>query len=367
MPFPIAAAIMAGAAVAGSAINAASQARQNKKNYKYNKALSEQAFEQNQQMWSMENQYNSPAAQLARYQAAGINPNVLYGQGSDVSSGNSDSTPELEYPAYQGKAPFFDIDNPIQALVTPYQISNIESQTAENYSNVDFLGAKTKRILTLLPHEQANLDAKTMQLKTDVTYMNVKIRGLNLDNDLKERTLDANVKCAELQLDLMGAQVDVLKSEKDLNRKKIDQVDKAMQESDARIRKLGEEAAKIFRERTSLYDSIENLNYSRAFETDANTQYISTRTDILQKELSHWDERFNAEVTQIAMDAGLKGAQISLYEKRVKSFVWTEIISPLVKTGIIAGAAVYTKGKASPKGPAPSPVGSGSPPPIPFN
>lgn len=367
MPFPIAAAIMAGAAVTGSAINAASQARQNKKNYKYNKALSEQAFRQNKQMWSMENQYNSPSAQMARYQAAGINPNVLYGQGSDVSSGNSQDAPALEYPAYQGKAPFFDIESPIQALVTPYQISNIESQTAENYSNVDFLGAKTKRILTLLPQEQANLDAKTMQLKTDIAFTNVKIRGLNLDNKLKERTLEVNAKCAELQYDFMSAQVEVLKVEKDLKRKQIDQVDKAMQESDARIRKLGEEADKIFRERTSLYDSIENLNYARAFEADANTQKLSTQNDILEKELAHWEERFHAEVAQMAMDAGLKGAQISLYEKRVKNFVWTEIISPLIKAGIIAGAAVAAKGKAGPKGPAPSPVGAGSPPPTPYN
>ena len=42
----------------------------------------EQAY--NLQLWDLTNQYNSPAAQMARYQDAGLNPNLIYGQ-SNVS------------------------------------------------------------------------------------------------------------------------------------------------------------------------------------------------------------------------------------------------------------------------------------------
>lgn len=45
----------------------------------------------NVDMWNMQNEYNSPAAQLERAKAAGINPNSLFGQSSVV--GNAMSTP----------------------------------------------------------------------------------------------------------------------------------------------------------------------------------------------------------------------------------------------------------------------------------
>lgn len=35
--------------------------------------------------WNMQNEYNSPAAQMARLRAAGLNPNLVYGNGAQVS------------------------------------------------------------------------------------------------------------------------------------------------------------------------------------------------------------------------------------------------------------------------------------------
>lgn len=35
----------------------------------------------NLEMWNLQNQYNSPAAQMQRYKDAGLNPNLIYGQG----------------------------------------------------------------------------------------------------------------------------------------------------------------------------------------------------------------------------------------------------------------------------------------------
>lgn len=51
--------------------------------------------------WERQNQYNTPQAQMERYKAAGLNPNLIYSQGS---SGNASSAPtsvgaDLEAPA----------------------------------------------------------------------------------------------------------------------------------------------------------------------------------------------------------------------------------------------------------------------------
>lgn len=37
----------------------------------------------NERMWNLNNEYNSPAAQMQRYSDAGLNPNLVYGQGSN--------------------------------------------------------------------------------------------------------------------------------------------------------------------------------------------------------------------------------------------------------------------------------------------
>ena len=50
----------------------------------YNKGQMELAKYQNEfnyKMWQQQNAYNSPAAQMARYQEAGLNPMLIYGQG----------------------------------------------------------------------------------------------------------------------------------------------------------------------------------------------------------------------------------------------------------------------------------------------
>jgi hypothetical protein len=48
----------------------------------------------NLEMWNRNNAYNTPEAQMARLKAAGLNPNMLYNNGS-ASTGNSSSPPEM--------------------------------------------------------------------------------------------------------------------------------------------------------------------------------------------------------------------------------------------------------------------------------
>lgn len=46
----------------------------------YNYLLKQQEQAYNLELWKLQNEYNSPAAQMARYQDAGLNPNLIYGQ-----------------------------------------------------------------------------------------------------------------------------------------------------------------------------------------------------------------------------------------------------------------------------------------------
>lgn len=57
--------------------------------------MSDYAFNQNLQMWNLNNAYNDPSAQMARLKAAGLNPNLVYG-GGNVTGNTSGGTPTYE-------------------------------------------------------------------------------------------------------------------------------------------------------------------------------------------------------------------------------------------------------------------------------
>lgn len=72
-----AAAIGAGATLLGTAGSAVSQGKLNRATRKWN-----------EKMWALQNKYNTPEAQMERFKQAGLNPNLIYGQGT---SGNADA------------------------------------------------------------------------------------------------------------------------------------------------------------------------------------------------------------------------------------------------------------------------------------
>lgn len=60
--------------------------------------LMEKQNQYNIDMWKLNNEYNSPQAQMQRLKDAGLNPNLIYGQGT---TGNSSSPPSQGVPSPQ--------------------------------------------------------------------------------------------------------------------------------------------------------------------------------------------------------------------------------------------------------------------------
>lgn len=83
--------------------------------YKYNKRLMARQNQYNIDMWKMQADYNSPQSQMQRFQEAGLNPNLIYGQGSNgnMSQAPVQGVPEAPNftPAMQKMAEAFNIEN----------------------------------------------------------------------------------------------------------------------------------------------------------------------------------------------------------------------------------------------------------------
>ncbi|AXH76446.1 MAG: DNA pilot protein [Microviridae sp.] len=128
---------------------------------KYATAMYNRTRKDNLEFWNMQNQYNSPAAQMQRFKDAGLNPNLIYGQGSN---GNSNSIPTPDVQSVNFREPRIEGGHPdvMSALLAQAdlriknaQVSNIEAQN-------DVI-----RNQAILQRQQLDTGAFDLQFKAD--------------------------------------------------------------------------------------------------------------------------------------------------------------------------------------------------------
>lgn len=134
MPFPVAAAVIGGAQLLGQGINAVSQGNTNKRTRRHQIYMYDRQRADSLADWNMMNEYNDPAAQMARLRNAGLNPNLVYGNGSvasDASMPRSSDTgswnpqaPEVDLGSVAGSAFQAHFD----AQIKEQQIDNLKAQ-----------------------------------------------------------------------------------------------------------------------------------------------------------------------------------------------------------------------------------------------
>lgn len=112
----------------GSALGFGSQAMTNAQSME----LAEYQFQKNLEMWHRNNAYNAPTAQMQRLKEAGLNPNLVYGQGA---VGNAASEPpKYQAPTIGAYTNFGDlgVGSGMDAyLRAQYQRAEIENKNAD--------------------------------------------------------------------------------------------------------------------------------------------------------------------------------------------------------------------------------------------
>lgn len=108
-----------------------------RKQLKANKELAQYQFDLNKQQWEAENEYNSPVAQMQRLKEAGLNPNLVYGNGS-VSGNTTTAGPRYEAPKAErnmermsGLLSFFSAYQDLRAKKA--QADNLEMAAREHH------------------------------------------------------------------------------------------------------------------------------------------------------------------------------------------------------------------------------------------
>jgi len=114
----------AGLSLLGAGGNAALQGSMNRKTRKWNENM--YAWQRRDALtdWNMQNEYNSPAAQMDRYKAAGLNPNLIYGQTNEAPSVRSTSMD-----SWKPDAPRVETGGITQSLMAIYDLVAKQAQT----------------------------------------------------------------------------------------------------------------------------------------------------------------------------------------------------------------------------------------------
>lgn len=122
--------IGAGANLVGGMLSGFGAARAAKIQNRGNMDLAKYGYEQDLAQWHRSNQYNSPAEQMKRLEAAGLNPNLVYGSGSVVGN-TSSGNPQFKSPSYQAVSPLEKI-GPALGMLSQFQDFQVKNAQINN-------------------------------------------------------------------------------------------------------------------------------------------------------------------------------------------------------------------------------------------
>lgn len=217
---------LVGTALSG-ALGFASQSKTNADQMK----LAEYQYSKNLEMWNRYNEYNTPSAQRERMEAAGFNPNLVYGHGSVVNT--SSSAPQYSAPTLQSYTQFGNLGESLldgilamRKNIADVRKTEAEAKRAETLARVDAVDADNAEEFGR-DSAKAELDDKifTAQLKqyksqlesARAFYADELAHSENLKNQVDVDLIIAKKNQVEKQIDNLDSLIELNKSSKDLN------------------------------------------------------------------------------------------------------------------------------------------------------
>ena len=195
MPGPLIGAAIQGATQSlGGVVNAIGTAGQNRKSRRWAELSYLQQKKDNLEFWNLQNEYNTPSAQMGRFRDAGLNPHLIYGQG-DNGNAQAINTPDVQRPQFETPR-FGDAISAAGTAFSDYydlrlraaQANNAEIQADILRKQGDLLDAQTYRTLVGGQDQEFDLGVKSDLRETSMDYQREKLRQLttNIDNSIQD-------------------------------------------------------------------------------------------------------------------------------------------------------------------------------------
>lgn len=190
--------IAGGASLLGNAINAGSQLGTNSSQLSYSKEMYDKQRADALSDWNMQNEYNSPSAQMARFKEAGLNPNLIYGQMSNSPVVRT-SSPQ----SYNPTAPQVDLGRTGGMALDAYFDTKLKSAQIDNLKEQNYV-LKQDQLIKMYEGISKNLQNQKSQFE------------VNNQKELLKTTLDgmkANIRQTVQSTSLSQAQENRIQQE----------------------------------------------------------------------------------------------------------------------------------------------------------
>jgi len=192
-----AAAVAGAIPLVGQVFNAFSQGAQNRKTREWNEQMYDKQKRDNLEFWGMQNSYNSPEQQMQRMQKAGLNPALMYGNGT-ASAGNSTSAPDTPNAMpYRPDAPTLNLPQVVDSyynMQTQVQRLSNEKQMGNNLAADALIKTEDAKSKAMLNDYMASKGYKyrgeTERNRTNLTFEDYLAKNaqnaFNFGGDLKD-------------------------------------------------------------------------------------------------------------------------------------------------------------------------------------
>lgn len=136
-----------------------------RKAYHRSKKLMDKQFQMDKEMYDYQNKYNLPSAQMARLKAAGLNPALMYGQGTTGNASNPPQSKFTQLNPYMNAGDVAQLSNAgAQMALTIAQKNNVEQDTRVKQTVADrnvVLSNKDKAEIRLINKKIPNMTQDT--------------------------------------------------------------------------------------------------------------------------------------------------------------------------------------------------------------
>lgn len=220
--------------------------------------------------WNSQNAYNSPAAMMKRYREAGLNPNLIYGNGTSTPAGTvRGASPG----SYKAEAPRVDASAIIggfaNSMVQQAQVNNLKAQEQLIVQNAINKAADTNNKISQGKLNEINLSKGTSDLKRydqlgDLSLQALEQGVFKTEAEIQKIKTDTAFTLTQQELNIAKNASDLKEAVQRIaeSRKRVLLMQDQQLETRARTAKTIEERFNVIAQRSEIAHRIKNIDES---------------------------------------------------------------------------------------------------------
>ena len=165
-----------------------------RKAYHRSKKLMDKQMQMDKQMWDYQNKYNLPSAQMERLKAAGLNPALMYGQGTTGNASNAPQSKFTQLNPYMNAGDVAQLSNAgAQMALVLAQKNNVEEDTRVKKTVAIRNKVLTKKDIAeirKINRSIVNMDTQTAKMLQETSNLKDVQAYQRLQNELQKKVVE---------------------------------------------------------------------------------------------------------------------------------------------------------------------------------